>query len=106
MKRDMHDYRMVSLYSFICCLFVDDDARYSGPQILKSVSTTKCVSTTVESPIKEVLHDLLNCLIAEYNYQDDGKLFIETLQYKIDQYTCRKVCFGCYMKLCCICFEN
>lgn len=74
LNEKVYDYCMVSQYSFICCLFVDDDARYSGPQILKSVSTTKCVSTTVESPIKEVLHDLLNCLIAEYNYQDDGML--------------------------------
>lgn len=74
LNENVYDCCMVSQYSFICCLFVDDDARYSGPQILKSVSTTKCVSTTVESPIKEVLHDLLNCLIAEYNYQDDGML--------------------------------
>ncbi|XP_061178702.1 E3 ubiquitin-protein ligase HUWE1-like [Saccostrea echinata] len=50
----------------------DEDARYSGPQILKSVSTTKCVSLTVESPIKEVIQDLLNCLIAEYNNQEDS----------------------------------
>ncbi|XP_078340185.1 E3 ubiquitin-protein ligase HUWE1-like isoform X5 [Crassostrea virginica] len=50
----------------------DEDARVNGPQILKSVSTAKCVSLTVESPIKEVLHDLLNCLITEYNYQEDG----------------------------------
>lgn len=54
-------------------MFTDEDARVNGPQILKSVSTAKCVSLTVESPIKEVLHDLLNCLITEYNYQEDGK---------------------------------
>ncbi|XP_048739045.2 E3 ubiquitin-protein ligase HUWE1-like isoform X5 [Ostrea edulis] len=50
----------------------DDDARHNSPQILKSVFSTKSVPMTVYSPIKEVLHDLLNCLIAEFNYQDDG----------------------------------
>ncbi|XP_021341229.1 E3 ubiquitin-protein ligase HUWE1-like isoform X3 [Mizuhopecten yessoensis] len=51
----------------------EDESRFYGPnapQILKSISTKQVISHTVESPIKEVLYDLLNCLIVKCNYKE------------------------------------
>ncbi|XP_069142505.1 E3 ubiquitin-protein ligase HUWE1-like isoform X2 [Argopecten irradians] len=51
----------------------EDENRLYGPnapQILKSISTKQVISHSVESPIKEVLYDLLNCLIVKCNYKE------------------------------------
>ncbi|XP_033745348.1 E3 ubiquitin-protein ligase HUWE1-like isoform X3 [Pecten maximus] len=51
----------------------EDESRFYGPnapQILKSISTKQVIAHTVESPIKEVLYDLLNCLIVKCNYKE------------------------------------
>ncbi|XP_060080556.1 E3 ubiquitin-protein ligase HUWE1-like [Ylistrum balloti] len=53
----------------------EDESRFYGPnapQILKSISTKQVISHTVESPIKEVLYDLLNCLIVKCNYREQA----------------------------------
>ncbi|KAK3103700.1 hypothetical protein FSP39_021121 [Pinctada imbricata] len=53
----------------------EDESRFTGPnaiQLLKSISSKQMVTTTVESPIKEVLIDLLNCLVLEYSYNEDN----------------------------------
>jgi len=52
----------------------EDESRYSGPnapQILKCISTKTSMSSTVESPMKEVVESLLDALIVKYTWNSD-----------------------------------
>lgn len=52
----------------------EDELRFQGPnvpQILKSIASKHTINYTVESPLKEVLFDLLNALICKCNYAEE-----------------------------------
>ena len=56
-------------------LLDEDELRFQGPnvpQILKSIASKHTINYTVESPLKEVLFDLLNALICKCNYAEEG----------------------------------
>ncbi|XP_053377275.1 E3 ubiquitin-protein ligase HUWE1-like isoform X3 [Mercenaria mercenaria] len=55
----------------------EDESRFTGPnapQILKCVSSDQLATTTIESPMKDVIESLLDALIVKYPWNtEDGK---------------------------------
>lgn len=59
----------------MCFLVDEDEIRFYGPsypQLLKCIGSKRTVNFTVESPLKEVLFDLLNALICKCDYAEEG----------------------------------
>lgn len=82
--RNLLNMSQLMVVQKLCCCFSDEDeSRFTGPnaaQILKCVSSDQLASTTLESPMKDVIESLLDALIVKYSWNnEDGRGLIKLL---------------------------